>query len=105
MHAAGPDPWPGGCECGGGDTKNALAAHDVEAADLLGTGPCPATACRAAAARSWSQPGRPVPDMKAVFGGDSRHRPRAEERRRARGLVYVLNTGEPSLAGFRLGGW
>ena len=21
------------------------------------------------------------------------------------GLVYVLNTGEPSLAGFRLGGW
>ncbi len=19
MHAAGPDPWPGGCECGGGD--------------------------------------------------------------------------------------
>ena len=35
MHAAGPDPWPGGCECGGGDTMNALAANDFEAADLL----------------------------------------------------------------------
>src|SRR6266853_4631601 len=28
MHAAGPDPWPGGCECGGGDTMNALAANE-----------------------------------------------------------------------------
>ena len=28
-------PWPGGCECGGGDTMNALAANDFEAADLL----------------------------------------------------------------------
>jgi transcriptional regulator of acetoin/glycerol metabolism len=28
MHAAGPDRWPGGCECGGGDTKNALAANE-----------------------------------------------------------------------------
>src|SRR5580704_2548415 len=35
MHAAGPDPWPGGCECGGGDTMNALAANDVMAAGLL----------------------------------------------------------------------
>src|SRR5712691_8183689 len=31
MQAAGPDPWPGGCECGGGDTMNALAANDIEA--------------------------------------------------------------------------
>jgi hypothetical protein len=30
MQAAGPDPWPGGCECGGGDTMNALAANDIE---------------------------------------------------------------------------
>jgi transcriptional regulator of acetoin/glycerol metabolism len=28
MHAAGPDRWPGGCECGGGDTMNALAANE-----------------------------------------------------------------------------
>src|SRR5260370_27032187 len=35
MHAAGPDPWPGGCECGGSDTMNALAANDIEAADPL----------------------------------------------------------------------
>ena len=35
MHAAGPDPWPGGCESGGGDTMNALAANDVVAAGLL----------------------------------------------------------------------
>ena len=28
MQAAGPDPWPGGCECGGGDTMNALAANE-----------------------------------------------------------------------------
>ena len=35
MHAAGPDPWPGGCERGRGDTMNALAANDIEAADLL----------------------------------------------------------------------
>jgi hypothetical protein len=34
-HAAGPDPWPGGCGCGGGDTMNALAANDFEAAGLL----------------------------------------------------------------------
>ena len=37
MQAAGPDPWPGGCECGGGDTMNALAANDFEAADLHGS--------------------------------------------------------------------
>jgi hypothetical protein len=35
MQAAGPDRWPGGCECGGGDTMNALAANDFEAAGLL----------------------------------------------------------------------
>ena len=34
MQAAGPDPWPGGCECDGGDTMNVLAANDFEAADL-----------------------------------------------------------------------
>ena len=34
-NAAGPGLWPGGCECGGGDTMNALAAYDFEAADLL----------------------------------------------------------------------
>jgi transcriptional regulator of acetoin/glycerol metabolism len=28
MQAAGPDRWPGGCECGGGDTMNALAANE-----------------------------------------------------------------------------
>src|SRR5947207_1849940 len=28
MHAAGPDRWPGGCECRGGDTMNALAAYE-----------------------------------------------------------------------------
>ena len=28
MQAAGPDPWLGGCECGGGDTMNALAANE-----------------------------------------------------------------------------
>jgi transcriptional regulator of acetoin/glycerol metabolism len=28
MHAAGPDRWPGGCECRGGDTMNALAANE-----------------------------------------------------------------------------
>jgi DNA-binding NtrC family response regulator len=28
MHAAGPDRWPGGCECGGSDTMNALAADE-----------------------------------------------------------------------------
>src|SRR5438128_12324139 len=53
MQAAGPDPWPGGGECGGGDTMNALAANDFEAADLL------------ALARLDDAPGRPVPDMKA----------------------------------------
>jgi hypothetical protein len=37
MQAAGPDPWPGGCECGGGDTMNALAVNDFEAADLHGS--------------------------------------------------------------------
>jgi hypothetical protein len=31
--AAQPDPWPGGCGCGGGDTMNALAANDLEAED------------------------------------------------------------------------
>ena len=35
MQAAGPDPWPSGCECGGSDTMNALAANDIEAADPL----------------------------------------------------------------------
>ena len=35
MQAAGPDPWPGGCGCGSGATMNALAAQDIEAADLL----------------------------------------------------------------------
>jgi hypothetical protein len=35
MHAAGPDPWPGGCERGGGDTMTAPAADDLEAAGLL----------------------------------------------------------------------
>src|SRR5258706_15784231 len=33
MQAAGPDPWPGGCGCGSGDTMNAFAASDLEAAD------------------------------------------------------------------------
>jgi transcriptional regulator of acetoin/glycerol metabolism len=28
MHAAGPDRWPGGRECRGGDTMNALAANE-----------------------------------------------------------------------------
>ena len=28
MQAAGPDPWPGGCGSGGGDTMNALAANE-----------------------------------------------------------------------------
>jgi transcriptional regulator of acetoin/glycerol metabolism len=28
MHAAGPGRWPGGCECGGGDTMNVLAANE-----------------------------------------------------------------------------
>ena len=37
MQAAGPDPWPGGWECGGGDPVNALAANDFEAADLHGS--------------------------------------------------------------------
>ena len=36
MQAAGPDPWPGGCECGGGDTMNALPANDIEAAEPPG---------------------------------------------------------------------
>src|SRR5271170_6696848 len=36
MQAAGPDPWPGGCECGGGDTMNALAANDIEARTITG---------------------------------------------------------------------
>ena len=35
MQAAGPDSWPGGCECGSGATMNALAAGDIKAADLL----------------------------------------------------------------------
>ena len=35
MQAAGPDPWPGGCECGSGAMMNAVAAQDIEAADLL----------------------------------------------------------------------
>src|SRR5258706_2171111 len=45
MQAAGPDPWPGGCGCGSGDTMNAFAASDLEAADPLarpgdGAAPC-----------------------------------------------------------------
>src|SRR5438132_7268592 len=64
MHAAGPDPWPGGCECRGGDRMNALASNDLEAAGLLalvrpdddgapgrqGSNGRPGEACRAGAA-------------------------------------------------------
>ena len=65
MQAAGPDPWPGGCECGSGATMNALAAQDIEAADLLAL----ARLDDGAPGRSgppWSQPGRPEPDMIAT---------------------------------------
>jgi hypothetical protein len=31
----GPDPWPGGCGWGTGDTMNVFAANDLEAVDLL----------------------------------------------------------------------
>ena len=52
--------------CGSGDTMNALAPHDIEAADVLvlarlddDGAPCPCGLPRA-------QPGRPVPDMIAT---------------------------------------
>jgi hypothetical protein len=35
MRAAGPDPWPGGCGRGSGDTMNTFTAKDLGAADLL----------------------------------------------------------------------
>jgi len=65
MQAAGPGPWPGGCECGSGATMNALAAGDIEAADLLAL----ARLDDGAPGRCgppWSQPGRPEPDMIAT---------------------------------------
>jgi transcriptional regulator of acetoin/glycerol metabolism len=39
MQAAGPDPWPGGCECGGGDTMNALAADECRTVSRRLPGP------------------------------------------------------------------
>ena len=35
MRAAGPDPWPGGCGYGSGDTMNTFTVNDLEAADPL----------------------------------------------------------------------
>ena len=39
MQAAGPDAWPGGCECGGGDTMNALAADECRTVSRRLLGP------------------------------------------------------------------
>ena len=60
MQAAGPDPWPGGWGWGSGDTMNAPAAHEIDAADLL------ALARPDDGGPPWPQPGRPVPDMIAT---------------------------------------
>ena len=74
MHAAGPDPWPGGCESGGGDTMNALAANDIEAPrsdraerrrrlaepDLEFRAFCTRRRLPASSGRSWSGPGTPT---------------------------------------------
>ncbi len=64
MQAAGPDPWPGGCECGSGDTMNALAANDIMAADPLARLDDDGSPGRCGP--PWSHPGRPVPDMIAT---------------------------------------
>jgi hypothetical protein len=63
MQAAGPDSWPGGCECGSGDTMNALAAQDVEAADLLALARLDDDGAPGRCGTPWAQPGRPVPEM------------------------------------------
>src|SRR5258705_3715687 len=64
MQAAGPDPWPGGCGCGSGDTMNAFAASDLEAADPLARPGDDAAPCSGGPARP--QLARRDPDMIAT---------------------------------------
>ena len=66
MQAAGPGPWPGGCECGSGATMNALAAGDIEAADLLALARLDDDGAPGRCGPPWSQPGRSEPDMIAT---------------------------------------
>jgi hypothetical protein len=66
MQVAGPDPWPGGCGCGSGDTMNALAANDPGAADLLALARLDDDGAPGRRGPPWSHPGRPVPDMIAT---------------------------------------
>jgi hypothetical protein len=75
MQAAGPDPWPGGCECGGGATMNALAAGDIEAADLLALARLDDDGAPGRCGPPWSQPGRPEPDMIATVQEPADPRP------------------------------
>src|SRR5260221_13109400 len=66
MQTAGPEPWPGGCGCGSGATMNALAAQDIEAADLLALALLDDDGAPGRCGPPWSQPGRPGPDMIAT---------------------------------------
>src|SRR5260370_5384710 len=68
MQAAGPDSWPGGS----GDTMNALAAQDVEAADLLALARLDHDGAPGGCGPPWSQAGRPVPEMIAAAPGRPR---------------------------------
>src|SRR5258706_15496489 len=78
MQAAGPDPWPGGCGCGSGATMNALAAQDIEAADLLALARLDDDGAPGRCGPPWSQPGRPVPDMIAAAQQPTDPRPPPE---------------------------
>src|SRR5258708_36180064 len=78
MHAAGPDPRPGGCGCGRGATMNALAAQDIEAADLLALARLDDDGAPGRCGPPWSQPGRPEPDMIATAQQPTDPRPPPE---------------------------
>jgi hypothetical protein len=67
MQAAGPDPWPGSCACGQGETMNAVTASDLEASDIEAADlPALARLDDDGAPHSSGlprfQPGRPCPD-------------------------------------------
>src|SRR5258707_13322962 len=80
MQAAGPDPWPGGCGCGSGATMNALAAQDIEAADLLALARLDDDGAPGRCGPPWSQPGRPEPDPIAQEPMDPRSPPETSGR-------------------------